>query len=139
MRLRILSPLATILDRPDMAQVSARDESGAFGIRPGHAPFLTVLPPSVLTLRLERGGTLYAAVAGGLLRVDHDGVLVTTADAAVGPDLAPLAARVRAEQATRQRRRTEGQVQERKLHATLIHHLLDSVADARGDDGGGPS
>ncbi len=82
MRLRILTPLATILDRTDIAGILARDESGAFGIRPGHAPFLTVLPPSVLTVRIEHGAVLYAAIAGGMLRVDRDGVLVTSPDTA---------------------------------------------------------
>lgn len=127
MRLHILTPLATILDRPDIAEVSARDDSGAFGIRPGHAPFLTALPSSVLTLRTEHGAVLYAAVAGGMLRVDRDGVHVTCPDAAVGPDLAPLAARVAAEKAAGLNRQREGAAQERTLHAALVHHLLDSV------------
>lgn len=137
MRVRILCPLSTILDRTDITQIAARDESGAFGIRPGHAPFLTTLPPSVLTLSTERGGMLYAAVAGGLLRVERDGVLVTSPDAAVGKDLAPLAARVAAEKTARQHRQAESHAQERKLQAALVHHLLDSVAVERAGDGGG--
>ena len=134
MRLHILTPLATILDRTDIADISARDESGAFGIRPGHAPFMTVLPSSVLTLRTEHGGVLYAAVAGGTLRVDRDGVWVTSPDAAVGPELAPLAARVAAEKTAGLHRRREGEARERTLHAALVHHLLDSVAGDKAGD-----
>jgi F-type H+-transporting ATPase subunit epsilon len=131
MRVRILTPLATLLDRADIAQLATADDSGGFAIRSGHAPFLTTLPPSVLRLRLADGGTLYAAVAGGMLQVDRDGVTVTSQDAAVGTDLAPLAARVEREQADRQTRRAEGTATERKLQAALVHHLLDSTAAER--------
>lgn len=135
MRLRILSPLATILDRPDIAQVQARDDSGAFGIRTGHAPFLTALPPTVLTIQTDGGHIFYAALAGGLLRVDRDGVLISSPDAATGDDLAPLAARVAAEKAARQHRQADSHAQERKLQAALVHHLLDSVTGERAGDG----
>ncbi|WP_165771986.1 F0F1 ATP synthase subunit epsilon [Niveispirillum lacus] len=131
MRLRLLAPLATIIDRSDIAEVQAHDASGAFGIRSGHAPFLTRLPPSVLTLRTDHGLVLYAAMAGGLLRVDREGVLITSADAAVGSELAPLAARVAAAQQEKQHRQREGDAQERTLHAALLHHLLDSVSGER--------
>ncbi|AUN32704.1 F0F1 ATP synthase subunit epsilon [Niveispirillum cyanobacteriorum] len=134
MRLHILTPLVTILDRTDISEISARDESGAFGIRPGHAPFLTALPPSVLTLRTEHGATLYAAVAGGMLRVDRDGVRVTSPDAATGSELAPLAARVAAEKAAGLHRQRESAAQERTLHAALVHHLLDSVTSDKAGD-----
>ena len=134
MRLHILTPLATILDRTDITEISARDESGAFGIRTGHAPFLTALPASVLTLRTEHGATLYAAVAGGMLRVDRDGVRVISPDAATGPELAPLAARVSAEKAAAQRLQRDGEAQERTLHAALVHHLLDSVTSDKAGD-----
>lgn len=131
MRVRILTPLATALDRADIAQLAAADDSGGFAIRSGHAPFLTALPPSVLRLRLEGGGMLYAAVAGGLLQVGREGITVTSPDAALGSDLAPLAARVEREQAERQTRRAEGTATERKLQAALVHHLLDSTAAER--------
>lgn len=131
MRVRILTPLATLLDRADIAQLAAADDSGGFAIRSGHAPFLTALPPSVLRLRLDDGAALYAAVAGGMLQVDRDGVTVTSQDAAVGTDLAPLAARVEREQADRQTRRAEGTATERKLQAALVHQLLDSTAAER--------
>ena len=138
MRLRVLSPLATILDRQDIVHVQARDDSGAFGIKTGHAPFLTALPPTVVTVHTDRDHAFYIAVAGGILRVDRDGVLISSPDAAVGEELAPLAARVTAEKAARQQRQTEGHAQERKLQATLIHHLLDSVTSDRAGDGGVP-
>lgn len=138
MRLRILCPLRTVLDRSDILSITARDESGSFGIRQGHAPFLTALPPSVLTLVAGRGETHYAAVAGGMLRVDAGGVLITSPDAAIGDQLAPLAARVAAETAAQRHRQAEGQAQERKLQAALVHHLLDSVTGERKGDGGVP-
>lgn len=135
MRVHILSPLATVYDHSDITQLSARDDSGAFAIRSGHAPFMTVLPPCVVTLARADGGVQYAAVAGGLLRVGRDGVLITSPDAVAGDDLAPLAARVETERKARQYQQQEGLATEHKLHAALMHRLLDSVAAERGDGG----
>lgn len=131
MRVRILTPLSVVMDRADIAQLAARDDSGAFAIRPGHAPLVTALPPTVLRLTLADETTLFAALAGGMLRVDRDGVVVTSLDAAIGADLAPLAERVRADRTAAAALRAEGRATENKLNAALVHHLLDSVAADR--------
>ena len=43
MRLRIVTPLAVVVDEDDILAVRAEDSSGSFGILPGHADFLTSL------------------------------------------------------------------------------------------------
>ena len=48
LRLTIATPSALLLDVDNVASLRAEDDSGAFGVLPGHADLLTVLPPSVL-------------------------------------------------------------------------------------------
>ncbi len=43
MRLRIVTPLAVVVDESDVTALRAEDESGSFGILPHHADFLTSL------------------------------------------------------------------------------------------------
>ena len=49
MRLIVTTPLAVIADASDITHLRAEDETGAFGILPGHADFLTALSVSVAT------------------------------------------------------------------------------------------
>jgi ATP synthase protein I len=67
MRLRIVTPLSVVVDE-DADSLRAEDASGSFGIRPGHAPFLTALAVSIVswkTAGLER----FCALRGGVLTV----------------------------------------------------------------------
>ena len=52
-----------------VASVRAEDESGSFGILPGHADLLTVLPPSVVRWHGADGVERFCAVDGGVLTV----------------------------------------------------------------------
>lgn len=95
MRLTVTTPLAIVVDTGDVAHLRAEDATGAFGILPGHADFLTALALSVLSWRDGRGAEHHVAVRGGMLRV-HGGdmVAVATREAVPGEDLAQLEAEV---------------------------------------------
>ena len=54
MRLIITTPTAIALDESSVRHVRAEDPSGAFGIEPGHADFLTTL--SICVVRWRNGG-----------------------------------------------------------------------------------
>ena len=69
MRLIIATPMAVVVDTPDVAHVRAEDDTGAFGILEHHADFLTVLALSVVSWRNHAGREHYAAVRGGVLSV----------------------------------------------------------------------
>ena len=43
MRLTVTTPLAIVAEADDVAHLRAEDDTGAFGILPGHADFLTAL------------------------------------------------------------------------------------------------
>lgn len=129
MRLTVLTPLATLLDRDNLFQVAGRDSSGAFAIRHGHATFMTVLDPSVLTLRDVEGRESYCAVSGGLLRVERGTITVATPQAETGSELEPLISKIRARTAQEAAERQQDTATEHRLQAALIRHMLDSVAD----------
>jgi len=93
MRLTVATPEAVIADHADVVSVRAEDATGAFGILPGHADFLTALAISVLSWRHADGRAGYCAVHGGVLRV-RGGVAVATRLALPGEDLRALEATV---------------------------------------------
>jgi F-type H+-transporting ATPase subunit epsilon len=91
MKLVVATPLAIIVEAGDVAHLRAEDETGAFGILPGHADFLTALAVSVMTWRDERGAEHHAAVRGGMLEVrDGDAIAVATREAVASDDLRRL-------------------------------------------------
>lgn len=91
MRLEVTTPLATVLEANDVAHVRAEDRSGAFGILPGHADFLTALAISVMSYRDTRGREHHVAVRGGMLRVaEGRRVQVATPEAVASDDLVRL-------------------------------------------------
>ena len=90
MRLRIITPLSVIVDEDALA-VRAEDDSGSFGILPGHADFLTSLAISVLGWKQSDGSRRFCAVRRGLLSITSGKeVAVATREAIVGDDLATL-------------------------------------------------
>ena len=90
MRLRIITPLSVIVDEDALA-IRAEDESGSFGILPGHADFLTSLAISVVGWKQSDGSRRFCAVRRGLLSITSGkDVAVATREAIVGDDLATL-------------------------------------------------
>jgi F-type H+-transporting ATPase subunit epsilon len=90
-KLTVTTPTAIVVSSDDACYVRAEDSTGAFGIQPGHADFLTALTISVLIWRDGAGAEHYAAVRGGVLRV-HEGsaIEVATREAVLGEDLRTL-------------------------------------------------
>ena len=91
MRLVVTTPLATVADAADVAHLRAEDATGAFGILPGHADFLTALAVSVATWRDGEGIEHHVAVRGGVLQV-RNGLTITiaTPDGTASDDLSRL-------------------------------------------------
>jgi F-type H+-transporting ATPase subunit epsilon len=78
MRLLVTTPMSVVVDVDDVKHVRAEDETGALGILPGHADFITVLSVSVITWRNHFDEEHHVAVRGGVLTV-NDGRLVEVA------------------------------------------------------------
>lgn len=89
MRLHVVTPLSVVVDE-DAESLRAEDASGSFGIRPGHAPFLTALTVSILSWKTA-GRERFCALRGGVLTVTGGNrVAVATREAVPGDDLATL-------------------------------------------------
>ncbi len=55
MKLIVTTPSAVVVEADSVHHVRAEDETGAFGILPDHADFLTVLAISVITWERSDG------------------------------------------------------------------------------------
>jgi F-type H+-transporting ATPase subunit epsilon len=86
MKLLVTTPLAVIVDADDVHHVRAEDATGAFGIQPGHADFLTVLTISVISWRDSAASLHHVAVRGGVLTVKGGQMVEIATRDAVGED-----------------------------------------------------
>ena len=104
MKLLVTTPLAVAVDASDIVHLRAEDDTGAFGILPGHADFLTALSISVATWRDQAGSEHHVAVRGGMLQVlGGNTITIATRQAVVSDDLT----RLQTEVLTAFRRETE--------------------------------
>ena len=91
MKLIVTTPAAIVVSADNALYVRAEDSTGAFGIQPRHADFLTALTVSVLIWRDAAGVEHYAAVRGGVLRVRGGSVVeIATREALLGENLGQL-------------------------------------------------
>ncbi len=150
MKLRVATPLAIALETEGVVHVRAEDATGAFGILPGHADFITVLATCVVSWRDLRGQDHHIAVRGGVLKVQHgSAVAIDTREAVQGDDLEQLQADVLV---VFRRRAAEEQVaraDERRLYLAAVGQIIrylrpggrPGVGEPAGDeirDGFGP-
>ena len=95
MRLRITTPLTVLVDDDSVLALRAEDETGSFGILPGHAEFMTTLAISVVSWQPAAGGKRYCAVRRGIFAVTGgQSIAVATREGVLGDDLATLDAEV---------------------------------------------
>lgn len=88
-------PNALVAEVDDVDHLRAEDASGAFGILPRHADFLTVLDTSVVSWRRAGGAEAHCAVRGGILTVSGGArIAIATREAVLGDDLVQLESEV---------------------------------------------
>ncbi|WP_044562179.1 F0F1 ATP synthase subunit epsilon [Azospirillum sp. B4] len=125
MNLRIVTPLAVIVEAADVRAVRAEDASGGFGILPGHADLLTRLAISIVQWRDTNGHPGACAVRGGVLTVTGgQEINVATREAVAGDDVEALAGsvleRFRADLDLERQERTE----DTRLHLNAIRQIM---------------
>jgi F-type H+-transporting ATPase subunit epsilon len=86
MKLVITTPISITVDADDVNYVRAEDETGAFGIFPGHADFITTLTVSVITWKNGEDRQHHVAVGGGVLIVREGRFVEVVTREAVGED-----------------------------------------------------
>ncbi len=117
MRLLVTTPLSVVVDEHDVRYVRAEDETGSFGILPGHTDFITVLTISVISWRNHSDEEHHVAVRGGVLAVRGGGRVQVATREAVGEDTFQ-----RLGQAVLARFRDEAQAEEKsRLSAARLH------------------
>lgn len=132
LQLTLSTPTALVAATAAVRWVRAEDESGSFAIHPGHADFLTVLTPSVISWRERDGAERHAAILGGTLRVAQGrDVAIAARDLVLGDDLAAMKAAVLTRLTSRQAQETASRSAADRLRANALKRLADML---RGDD-----
>lgn len=134
MRLIVTTPLSVLIDVNDVKYVRAEDDTGSFGILPGHADFLTFLSVSVITWRGPDGKEHHIAVRGGIFRISEgDIVEVATREAVEEDTLAELGdavlKRLRLEDDEEKKERTSST----RLQLAAVQYIQRYLEAGRGD------
>ncbi|MBV8505599.1 MAG: F0F1 ATP synthase subunit epsilon [Alphaproteobacteria bacterium] len=125
LHLIVTTPGQILVDSGDVAAVRAEDESGSFGILPGHADLLTALVPSVVRWRASDGAAHFCAVRGGVFTVaEGRNVSVACREGVLGTSLEDLEAKVRAARAQQIEADRKARVEQVRLHALAVRQLL---------------
>lgn len=125
MRLVIATPFSVVVDIDAVAAICAEDESGAFGIWPGHTDFMTALAISVIAWRTQNGAQGQCAVRGGLLLVTEGRtVSVASAEAIIGGDIDQLEAVVLSTLSEAAAAERQASAQAERLHAEAVRRLV---------------
>jgi len=129
----ITSPLATIVEAQDIASFRADDESGGFGILPGHVDFLTAMPSSVARWRQASGPWHFCALQGAVLSVSGGTTIRIACRAGVlGDDLAVLVRDVRKRREAEQEAASSARVAQAKLHTKAIRQIMQHLSEYAG-------
>jgi F-type H+-transporting ATPase subunit epsilon len=125
LQLIIATPAKLLAEIDDVRSLRAEDDSGAFGVLPGHADLLTVLPPSVVCWTRGDGTTHYCALSGGVLRVaGGKRVAIACRRGAVGDDLPALKVEIEALRSAELDADRKARVEQTRLHARALRQLM---------------
>lgn len=134
LRLVITTPTTVLVDDATVSSVRAEDESGCFGILPGHTDLLTVLPASVLRWRTQGGTMRYCALRGGVMTVEGGTrVAIACRQGEIGSDLASLESEVEKMRASENDEERKARVEQMRLHAYAVRQLMRYLRPGRPD------
>lgn len=141
LQLRISSPFDVLVSEDNVLSIRAEDETGGFGILPGHADFLTVLPVSVVRWHGSGDVLRYCALRGGVLRVADGGrrVEIACRQGVLGDDLATLASQVAAYREREADEARQARSRNVQMHARAVRQLVGLLTKTRqGEESGSP-
>jgi len=125
LHLTITTPDDVLVDDPAARAVRAEDESGGFGLLPGHADFLTVLPASVVRWHDRTDTPRYCVVRAGVLVVSGGSrVQLACRQGMVGDTLDVLEAEIARFRATESDADRRARVEQMRLHAHAVRQLM---------------
>lgn len=139
MKLRITTPTALIAELDDVLHLRAQDASGAFGILPRHADFLTVLETSVVSWRRAGGVIGHCAVRGGVLTVQGgERIAIATREAVQGDDLVRLEAEVLAAFRANAALEQSARANSARLQLAAVRRMFDYLRPERAPEARAP-
>jgi F-type H+-transporting ATPase subunit epsilon len=125
LHLTVTTPAQILVASDSVVAVRAEDQSGCFGILPGHADLLTVLVPSVLRWRAADGAVGFCAVRGGVFTVASGrDVSVACREGVVGDSLEELEVKVRLARTQQLEGDRKVRVEQIRLHALAVRQLV---------------
>ena len=125
MKLSITSVATTMSLEQDVVSLRAIDASGYFGIRRGHADFLTVLDIGVISWVAADGRENYCAARGGILRVkDGNYVEIVSREAIIDDDLTRLESSIIGEFHRRDEAERSVRFESRRLELQMVKEIM---------------
>ena len=135
MTLTISSPLQIIQRAENVLSFRAQDESGGFGIMPGHVPLLTLLRACVVRWRHISGEWSFCALRGGILTVeDGRDIRIACRQGILGSDLAALESGAQSQLEAETEASRTARLQQARMHVQAIRKIILHMSDT-----GGPS
>jgi F-type H+-transporting ATPase subunit epsilon len=125
LHLTVTTPAKILAESDNVVAVRAEDQSGSFGVLPGHADLLTVLIPSVVRWRTADGAECFCAVRGGVFSVSAGrNVAIACREGVVSDSLADLEAKVRTVRAQQVEADRKARVRQVRAHAVAVRQLV---------------
>ncbi len=135
LHLTIATPETTVVDAVPIKALRAADDTGSFGVLPGHADLLTALSPTVLRWRTADDALHYCAVRGGILTVSGGNrVAVACRSAQTSDRLDALEADVRAARAAGEDEDRRARIAQMQAHTRAIRQLMRYLEPGGSDD-----
>jgi len=129
MTLKVLLPERVLIDEA-VSKVKAEAINGSFTLLPRHVDFVAALVPGILSFEPEGGAERYAAIDEGTLVKCGDQVLLSTRNAAIGPDLEDLKRTIREQYEALDERERKAQSAAARIEADLVRRFME--LDRRG-------
>ena len=125
LHLTVTTPAQILVASDNVVAVRVEDQSGSFGVLPGHADLLTALVPSVVRWRTVDGAACFCAVRGGVFAVSGGrNVSVACREGVVGDSLEDLEAKVRTVRTQQLEADRKARVEQVRQHALAVRQLL---------------
>jgi F-type H+-transporting ATPase subunit epsilon len=125
LHLTVTTPAQILVASDNVVAVRVEDQSGSFGVLPGHADLLTALVPSVVRWRTVDGAACFCAVRGGVFAVSGGrNVSVACREGVLGDSLDELEAKVRTVRARQFEADRKARVEQIRAHALAVRQLV---------------